>query len=464
MRSSSLALIGTLDCLLMVVAAQATEWTHYAGDACRSGTAPLAPRRLDSAMWTAVNEPDEEYVFHSSPVVHAGRVFVNARRFENEVHVGNLVIAYSARDGTRLWAMPIESDAYDSWASPAVDTRNQTVLLGCGAKLYALRSADGEIVWEAALGRNVVNASPAVSTDLACDGTPANRAFVTDYGGLGPPAKLYAVNVDPFDAVDNPYQAGDIAWTAELPGASGNSPAYQAGTLYVASVGGEVHAYNALDGEPVWLTDIPALGYPPDTTFLGGVTVRNGCVYAASYGFYGGQNNSLLFKLDAATGGVVWDVPCERTASIPIVTDDGLIFLAAGIDGFGSAMKVQAFRDWGNEAEPLWDTYQDTDGELILGGWTHQPVYSRGLLYTGTPDRTAFFAPYTDLYILDVAHDPGEPEFVVAHHGGAGGSPAVAGGVLYSFGQDGLLAFDPGLFSHESVAPTSPVQVSPVDP
>jgi outer membrane protein assembly factor BamB len=463
-RSTSVRLIAIAGSLLMIAAAPAADWTHYAGDACRSGIAPVAPRRLDLAAWSAVNEPDEEYVFHSSPAVHAGCVFVNARRFENDVHVGNLVMAYDVRNGTRLWTTPIDPDAYDSWAGPAVDARNETVLLGCGTKLYALRSADGEIVWEAALERNVVNASPAVSTDLVCDGTPANRAFITDYNGLGPPAKLYAVNVDPFDATDNPYQPGDIVWTAELPGASGNTPAYEAGTLYVASVGGEVRAYNALGGEPKWLTDVTTLGYPPDTAFLGGLTVRNGCVYAASYGFYGGQNNSLLFKLDAATGHVVWGVPCERTASIPIVTDGGLIFLAAGIDGFGSAVKIQAFRDLGSEAEPLWDTYQDTNGGLIVGGWTHQPVYSRGLLYAGTPDETAFFAPYSDLYVLNVARHPGEPEFVVAHCGGAGGSPAVAGGVLCSLGRDGLFAFEPRFSSNETAAPASPGQVSPIEP
>jgi outer membrane protein assembly factor BamB len=462
MGSSLLARIVTLGCLLTVSAAQAGDWTHLASDASRLGIAPSAPHQLDSVVWSSVNENDEEYVFLSSPVVGGGRVFVNAQRFVDDVHVGNLVIAYGAREGTRLWATPIEPDVYDSWASLAVDMRNQTVLLGSGDKLYALRASDGEVAWEATLERDVVNASPAVSTDLIHNSTPANRAFVTDYSGMGPPAELYAVNVDPFDADANPYHPGDIVWTAELPGASGNTPAYAAGTVHVASVGGEIHGYNALDGELVWLTELRALGYPPDTAFLGGLTVRNGYVYVASYAFYGGQNNSLLFKLDAVTGDVIWDVPCERTAAIPIVTDDGLAFVAGGIDGFGSAVKIQAFRDLGDEAELLWDTYQDTAGELIVGGWTHQPVYSCGLLYVGAPDETASFTAYTDLYILEVTRHPAEPQFVVTQHTGAGGSPAVAGGVLYSLGRDGLFAFGRGLPGGEhDGARAGPVQVSP---
>jgi outer membrane protein assembly factor BamB len=456
--------IATAVSLLLAVGAQSADWAHYAGDAARTGIAPCAPRQLDSVVWSATNEADEECVFRSGPVACQGRVFVNARRFVDDVHVGNLVIAHDARDGTRLWATPIEPDVYDSWASPAVDARNQTVLLGSGETLYALRTSDGEVAWEAALERAVVNASPAVSADLSCDGTPANRAFISDYNGIGPPAKLYAVNVDPFDADNNPYHPGDIVWTAELPGASGNTPAYAEGTVYVANVAGGIHAYNALDGEVVWLTEIDLSEYPPYAGFFGGLTVRNGYVYAATYVFYGEQNNSGLFKLDAVTGDVVWDVLCERTGSIPIVTDEGLIFLAGGIDGFGSVVKIQAFRDLGDEAEPLWDTYQDTGGDLIVGGWTHQPVYSGGLLYAGTPDETAFLAPYTDLYILDTAHDPSEPEFVVGHYSGAGGSPAVASGVLYSLGRDGLFAFDHGLDSNQSGQPARATRVSRIEP
>jgi outer membrane protein assembly factor BamB len=203
-------------------------------------------------------------------------------------------------------------------------------------------------------------------------------------------------------------------------------------------------ALDARDGSNIWETDVDFAGYPQYSGFYGGITVHESCVYAASYVFYGTGNNSGLFKFDAADGQIVWVAPCERTESIPVVTDDGRVYLAAGLDGFGSAVKVQTFQDNGETVTPLWDTYVDTGGSLVIGGWTHQPAWARGYLYTGSPpDESASFLPYTDLYILDTSRVPGDADFVVEHYAGTGGSPALADGTLYSLGQDGLFAFHP---------------------
>ncbi|MFQ5806522.1 MAG: PQQ-binding-like beta-propeller repeat protein [Phycisphaerae bacterium] len=435
----------TLVFSMCVPLADAVEWPHYAGDSARTATAPRATRDLDTIRWSTTPGSDEEYVWRSGPAVHGGRVFVNARRFVNDVHEGNLVIAYDLAEGTRLWATPIEIDIYDSWASPAVDVRNQTVLLGSGQTLYALDTASGAVAWQTPLDLLIVNSSPAVSTDLLDDGAPANRAFIADYDDAGSSAKLYGINVDPFEAAHNPYEPGEIVWSVSLPGSGGNTPAYANGVVYAASTEGIVKAVDALDGSLVRETDVELSGSPQYSSFYGGVCARNGYVYAASYVFYGSGNNSGLFKLDAATGEIEWVAPCERTESIPIVTDDGRICLSAGIQFGESVVKIQAFQDNGGSVTALWDTHVDTGGELVVGGWTHQPAYARGYLYAGTPndDGTSFFGPYTDLYILDTATTPGAPDFIVAHHVGAGGSPAIADGTVYSFGQAGLLAFDP---------------------
>jgi len=430
---------------LGVPLADATEWPHYAGNAARTSTAPRATRDLTTIRWSVTPALDEEYVWRSSPVVRGGRVFVNARRFVNEIHENNLVIAYGIASGTRLWATPIEPDLYDSWASPAVDERNQTLLLGSGQTVYALDTASGTIEWQTPLDLLVVNSSPAVSTDLLNDETPANRAFIADYDDAGSSAKLYAINVDAFDATNNPYEPGEVVWTASLPGTGGNTPAYANGIVYAASTEGIVKAMNALDGSLVWETDVDLSGYPQYSGFYGGVCVDNDDVYAASYVFYGGGNNSGLFKFDATDGEIIWVAPCERTESIPIVTDDGRIYLSAGIQFGESTVKIQAFQDNGDSAAALWDTYVDTGGELVVGGWTHQPAWARGYLYAGTPhdEGMNFFGPYTDLYILDTSKMPGDPNFVVAHDAGSGGSPAIADGTLYSFGEAGLFVFEP---------------------
>lgn len=438
------AALGLATCLLLAWSLKAEEWRHHAGNAARTSIAIRATRDLDTIRWSAAPLPDEEYVWHSSPVVHDGRLFVNARYYSDDLQAGNRVIAYAVNDGERLWATPIESDELDSWSSPAIDARNQTVLLGSGFRLFAMEVESGEIAWERELDRRIVNASPLVTTDLTIGNTPANRAFISDYSGYGGSGALYAINVDPYDGQDNPYEPGEIVWTAPLPGTSGNTPAYSDGAVYVTSTGGVVKALDARDGSILWETDVDFAGYPQYSGFYGGISVHDGYVYAASYVFYGTGNNSGLFKFDAADGEIVWVAPCERTESIPVVTDDGGIYLAAGLDGYGSVVKIQAFQDNGNTATERWDTHVDTGGNLIIGGWTHQPAYARGYLYAGAPpDEFAAFQPYTDLYILDASRTPDDPDFVVEHFAGTGGSPGLADGTLYSLGQDGLYAFDP---------------------
>jgi len=415
--------------------AQADSWTHYAGDAARTSIASTVPPTLDVA-WVAVAATDEAFAARSTPVAHNGRVFVNARRYSGSVQVGNRVIAYAAGNGTRQWATPIEPDSFDSWSSPAVDVRNDAVLIASGMTLYALDAGSGAIRWQRLLFDEVVNASPLVTTDLERDGVPANRAFITDSAPFGN-GTLYAVNVDPFDATRNPFQPGQIAWSAPIGGTSGNTPAYSDGRVVVATMDGEVLAYDALTGGlPVWVTDLA-----PEE-FFGGVSIANGAVYAASYNFYGGENNSRLFKLSLTDGQVLWQTACERTDSIPIPTPDSYVILSGGIDGFGSVEKVQMFADLGTSATLRWDTFADSGGQLVLGGWTYQPAYASGRLAVGVPPIGGFFEAYSDLFVIDTTRGPADPGFIMAFHTGSGGGPAVADDRLYSIGKDGLFAFD----------------------
>ena len=92
-------------------------------------------------------------------------------------------------------------------------------------------------------------------------------------------------------------------------------------------------------------------------------------------------------------------------------------------------------------ASLLWDTFADTRGDLIVGGWTHQPLWADGLLYCGTPSASQFFAGYTDMYILDTNLFPGHPDFITDHATEGGGSPAVSDRFVYSLGSAGLVAY-----------------------
>ena len=415
--------------------ASAADWTHLSGDAARSGIAGGAPRVLGQPIWIAAPEPDEEFVWLSSPLVCGGRVFLTARRFEDELHTDNRVIALDVTSDNRLLERLIAPDILQSWSTPAVLPELELLVIGSGDVLYALDMTTGEIVWQTRLDAPLVNASPAVAVGLQRNGVPSERVLIADHVPHAT-GRLYGINVSPFHAVENPYQPGEIAWRADVPLTSGNTPAYDDGVVVVAGGNGSVAAFDAVDGRALWTTAASGDG------FFGGVSIRNGFVYAATYDFDGSGNNSDLVKLDASDGRLVWSTPCERTDAIPVVSDDGRIYLSAGIAGFGSAIKVQAFEDRGSAAALIWDTHVDTSGALTVGGWTHHPLLANGLLYAGVPDGSALFGPYAELLVLDLSLEPADEGFVVSRGAGAGGSPAAADGMIFSIGVDGLLAFD----------------------
>ncbi len=429
--------------------ALAGQWSHFAADPARSSLGVHGPRALAPPAWTALPESDERLVFRSSPVTSGGRVFVCARRIVDNVHVANLAIALDAHTGQRLWRTEIERDQLDSRSSPAIDERNDAVLYASGFTLYALAVDDGDVLWQTTLPKRVVNASPLVTSDLTVGGQPANRAFISDFTGAGAGGQLHAVNVDAFHAGHNPYQPGDVVWSRPLGSSSGATPAYANGRVYVGSYDavffppdqflypGVLRAFDALSGELVWSRSVEG-----DDGFFGGVTLTSEHVYAATYDFQGTGNNSRLFKVRTADGHVVWTVACERSTACPVAAADGCIYLAAGIDGFGSASRVQAFKDLGGSAQPLWDTYADSGGSLLVGGWTYQPALARQRLYVGVPDTAPVLGPYEELRILDLRRTPSDPNFVLAAHEGSGGSPAINCGWLYSIGEAGVVAFE----------------------
>lgn len=412
----------------------ADEWTHFAGTPDRAGTSPAAAVRVDRPRWTVAPLPGEWFVDNSAPVVAFGRVFINVRIVEKDVVVANQILAIDVRTGARLWSVEMQPDVYDSWASPAIDLHNQTVLLASGMEILAADVWSGSPRWRTQLPRHLVNVSPAISTNLGPEGT-ANRAFVTDFAPGGG-AQLYAINVDLYDADHNPFEPGEGVWQAPIGRAGGSIPAYHDGGVFCVTRDGRLYAFDAATGQQRYM--IQATAQP----FFGGLTIRGDTAYAATYVFSGGQNNARLFKFDLAQQQVVWSTACERTNSIPIVDGSGRIFVSGGIHGYGSHPKIQAFRDDGSDAVRLWDTYMDTAGGLEVGGWTLQPVLAAGRLIVGTPRDAGDFTPYRELVALDLTLAPGQPGFVSGSATGAGASAAVAHGMLLSIGENGLTGFD----------------------
>lgn len=423
--------------------ARAGDWPQFAHDAHRSSQSSPGPAGLSAQVWAAGQHPaGTSIVFEgpSSPVVYNGRVYANARHIVNNTHVNNKLMAFDAMTGAVLFETLIDKSVGESWSTPAIDPIHGTVLLGSGSRLFAIDAVAGGVVWSTPLARPVVNASAAIYEDAV-----KGRILITDYTGFGAGGSLYCINTSAFDVTLNPHQPGDIVWSEPLGTTIGNTPAIVGDVVYVSAAIGNYPAYLIyifafnLFGEPVdrlrwaWHTDALATD-----VFYSGVSYADGFLYAATYTFSGAGDTARMFKVNAATGAGVWTIPCNRTASTPVVQGNR-IYLSTGIAGFGSVPRVQAFDDLGASAIKIWDTYADTGGSLIVGGWTHQPALADGVLYVGKiPTNVNSFGPYTDLFMLDVALTPTHPDFVRGQRAGAGSSPAIANGRVYSIGTSGL--------------------------
>ncbi|MEX2217427.1 MAG: PQQ-binding-like beta-propeller repeat protein [Phycisphaerales bacterium] len=441
-------------------------WPMFAGSAQRTSASPALPGVLGSPRWIASAGPGGAPIAWSP---QAGVIADRTRVFAvGRVGTQWYVVALGAGDGAVWWAAPVPAPHIESWSTPALDAVNQTILVAAGGVLTAIDAGTGSPRWQAPLARPVLGASPLVTTDRG----PADRAFITDYDPLGGQSRLYCINLDPL-SVANPFNPGEIVWSVPIGGSSGNTPAYDGATVYVAAATdesgffpGRVLAFPTSATSPPPPLWVVANSAPHG--FFGGVCITSpgaapAAVLAASYAFAGTQLAANLVKLDAATGALLWSVPCNRTSATPIPLPGGRILLSGGIRGFGSAPSLELFQDNGTSASLLWDSalatwndannngILDTGEYLALGSWTHQPIAAAAvgpgsghLALAGAPSATAgAFSYSTDLYLLDLSLDPTAPGFIVSHAPGPGGTPAAAFGGVYSVGAAGLYALGP---------------------
>ncbi len=429
------------------VRAGSEDWPCYGHTATRHSIAVDGPDTIDAntLAWVADDDPQDpnyyvEFEGSTGPVVYDGIVYAYARYY-NELgeYSNSQMVAYDADSGEILWATVIDKAVWDSWSTACIDTKHSTVLIGSGDRVFALDARSGAQKWAAQLEKNVINASVCAAVDIPCA-----RAFITDYDGFGSSGKLYCINLDSNEP-NNPYEPGDIVWSATIGATSGNTAACSAGVVYVSSIhgpnntSGTIHAYDAT-AEPnavqLWQATDPNF-----EGFSGGVTVtKEGFLYAANYDWADeSEDNSALCKLDCNDGSIIWITQTERTSSMPVVIGDK-IYISGGFAGWGSRPKVEAYQDYGESVVKLWETPAD----MVMGGWTSQPVYANCKLYVGAiPLSGNYFGSYTELYILDVSLVPDDPNFIIGHYQDkeCGNSPAVTYDSIYTIGYDGLFKF-----------------------
>lgn len=470
LASASAALLSST-----AVAQVGAVWTHLGGGASRASASPAGTLSLSTPAWVVsrdLNNAAIVWVGQSSPVVTRDRVMA-----VGQVGAAAYVFSIDRRAGAVVWQSPIDPPTFSSYSSPVIDERGRTCIVASGWTVRAFDLSTGASRWAIELENPVVNASPVVTQDLWA----ADRLFITDYDAAGASGRLYCINISPRRATINPFSPGEIVWSVGVGGTSGNSPAYANGRVFVPVAGdynsfppipSELRCYDAgamSTPDPVWTY---ANAADPDARFFGGVSVSGGAVYAASYDFVGLSstfNNSNLVKLDAKTGTLRWSVPSNRTNAIPIplppkpVSKFPRVLLSAGLNNFGgTAPNLQLFEDRGGAAQLVWDsamaTWIDLDGDgrvdagefMSVGGWSHQPAVSTGLgpvtVFAGTlptSGNNTSFGACTNLRAINLDVLPAATGFVRAEFVGAGSSPALADGNIYTIGGTGLHAFGP---------------------
>ncbi len=442
----------------------AGDWLNYGHTPNRNSIAVDGPNTIDAntVAWIADEDPQDpnfyvEFEGATGPVVYNEMVYAYAKYFEpNEDsptgfdYTHSQVVGYDCNSGEIEWATVIDKAIWDSWSTPCIDTKHNTVLIGSGYKVFALDANSGAQLWATQLDSFIVNASVCAAVDIS-----DARAFITDFDGSGTTGKLYCINLDANEP-NNRYEPGEIVWSAVLGATIGNSPAYKDGVVYVASVKattnttGTIYAYDAEANTAIELWQCTD---PNFEGFTGGVTVtKEGFLYAATYDWaQESEDNSALCKIDSSDGSIVWITQTERTSAMPVVVGNK-IYISGGIADdpplfSGSRPKVSAYHDLGTSVVKLWET----PAGLGVGGWIKQPAYANGKLYVGTaPEHGDYFGIYSHLYIIDVCLMPDDEGFIMDryHLKYCGNSPAVTYDSIYTIGLDGLFKFhQPALLS-----------------
>lgn len=188
---------------------------------------------LDAASGKVLWRKTVESPIHAAPTASGSRVYA--------VDVDNQIIAFDQETGEQSWSYQAlaESARILRASSPAV-AGDAVIAPFSSGELVALRSANGNILWNESLART--SRTNALSEIRDIPGRPAV------YRG-----EVYAVSqAGVMAAVD--LRTGNSKW--QLPVSSVNSPWPAGDVVYVLDKAGEVICVNRDNGQVYWLVDL----------------------------------------------------------------------------------------------------------------------------------------------------------------------------------------------------------------
>lgn len=341
-------------------------------DAALAGRLPVVPEPVAAADWTQPGGPADNAPQHaamsgnfeiawrrdagqgsnndrritSPPVIADGRIYVLDGDQE--------VIAFSARDGDRLWSKNLTPrrgrDKTALGGGVAVADGKVFVTSGYGFAA-AFDATTGAEVWRRA-SESPFHAAPTVS------------------GG-----RVFASNNDS-ELIAMDAATGNVLWTHQAIAEparilSASSPAVKGDTVVAPFASGEVVALLAANGRRLWVDALTRAGRLTSLSAINDIAGRpvvvDGVVYAASH-------SGILAAIDQRSGQRIWARGMASTQT-PWVAGDTLY--AITIDGELTALERTT-------GQPFWVTqlrrYRDDEDRKGRVAWTG-PILAGGKLF-----------------------------------------------------------------------------------
>jgi outer membrane protein assembly factor BamB len=236
---------------------------------------------------------------------------------------------------TLRWTFPVSSN--DGASTPTRSGDGATLFVGSGGNIYALKTADGSLLWNYTL-----------SDDDSLNGGPYKPTLSPDGA---------TVFIGASDGVHALKTAdGSLLWTYATEGCGHISmdfmacvsptPSADGTTLFVGAADNNVYALKTADGSLLWkyntgaeVTSSPILSADGSTLFVG------------SHGDDGIHTDNM-YALDTTDGSLLWkdalcDAECDGVNSAPTLSADGATLFVSSDDWFVSALNtIDGSRRW----------------------------------------------------------------------------------------------------------------------
>jgi outer membrane protein assembly factor BamB len=356
----------------------------------RSGPAVLADGRLFHYAKLGA-EPSEPVTMTRTREPDAGTA--------HPVYGEPYVLARDARDGRCQWSKPLDGPAA-GW--PAV--ADGRVLVGVNGQISAYGAASGAVDWQHDLGDRIVG-DPTAAGDAVVvpvqgvvdgrDGEvleePRLRAYAVEDGRrrwtARPPKRANSVAIanDTVAVVSGGWDGtgvvearsladGGRRWETRVSGDFFEGPVVAAGTVYLSSSSGVLHAVSIDDGERLWER--------PFDRRPAGVAADDDAVYVGA--------GRALTALAAADGGERWAASLSGSVRTPAV-GDGVVYV--GASGENARLRALDAADgterWASDPFP----FQTVEGDTVMAGVETQPTVGDGAVYANAVDGLYAFGP-----------------------------------------------------------------------